>query len=117
MSAEKLLVVDDETLSRSLVKKILAHLGYKHLDSAFDGLDAWSQLQQTSYDWVFLDLDMPGLTGTELIEKIHSSAPNTRIVVVTGDKCSDTKQSLINKGVVAVLGKPFSKDEIQAIFH
>jgi CheY-like chemotaxis protein len=109
MSRQSLvLVVDDEIAVRSMETRILQAGGYDVRDApgaaeAFAMLDAG-----LAPDLVIADLDMPGLSGEEMVRHIHASRPNLKVLYVTGniDRLLDSR-SLLWEGE-AFLDKPFT---------
>ncbi|MEO5367505.1 MAG: response regulator [Magnetococcus sp. WYHC-3] len=66
----KVLLADDEDGSRLLLSRILSHLG-QSVSACADGLQAWSHIQETTFDLVLLDRRMPGLDGVELARRLR----------------------------------------------
>jgi two-component system LytT family response regulator len=79
----KILIVDDEKLSTSRITRLLNELGYEDITSFNDPNDALENIQKTKYDVVFLDIQMPGITGLELANHILSVEPQTFIIFQT----------------------------------
>jgi len=76
----KILVVDDEKLAGDRLTRILTELGYEDITVFNNALDALADVVQNRYDIVFLDIQMPNITGIELANKILEYEPNTFIV-------------------------------------
>ena len=69
----RVLIVDDEELSRSLLSSIVGEAtGYVVADVKRNGREAIESLQRESFDIVFLDIQMPGLTGIEVVERTQA---------------------------------------------
>jgi len=114
MQTEKnILVVDDDTVVRELLVRILRSENYAVGDAA-DGAEALAKLQADVYDLVLLDLGMPGMSGVELYESITRCLPSysTKVVVMTGDFLGDYKQILNPIGDPPIIIKPFGIDEL-----
>lgn len=85
---KRILVVDDNRLER----RIILHILKEHfsndiiIDEAPEGLSAVNMLSHTVYDLVVTDLIMPKIEGLELIRKIKSDYPTTRIIAISGGK-------------------------------
>jgi DNA-binding LytR/AlgR family response regulator len=73
------LVVDDEPLALDVVVTYLHQLGIEHIDTCGNGIEAFQQLRQHTYDLLFLDIEMPQLTGFDLLK----SLPHRPLVVIT----------------------------------
>lgn len=73
------LVVDDEPLAADIVVNFLQQLGVSSISRCSNGIDAFQRLQQQSFDLLFLDIEMPQLTGFDLLK----SLPQRPLVVIT----------------------------------
>jgi CheY-like chemotaxis protein len=79
----RILVVEDDDDIRRLNTEILAGSGYE-VDAAVDGAKAWEALQLHDYDLVITDNNMPGITGLELIKRLHEFHPQLPVIMATG---------------------------------
>jgi two-component system LytT family response regulator len=79
----KILIVDDEQLASSRVQRLLEELGFEDITVFNDAIEASNHIQKEKYDLVFLDIQMPGITGLELANKILELEPDTFIVFQT----------------------------------
>jgi DNA-binding LytR/AlgR family response regulator len=79
MTTLQCLVVDDEPLAIDVVVNYLQKLGIQHIHTCANGIEAFQQLQQHSFDLLFLDIEMPQLTGFDLLK----SLPQRPLVVIT----------------------------------
>jgi DNA-binding NtrC family response regulator len=103
-----ILVVDDDELIRATVVRIIQILGHE-VESASRAEEALRLLQRHSFDAVCTDLEMPGMTGEELIQHIRSRWPSTATVLFTGRLPVDTGIAAEADGF---LGKPFAAEEL-----
>lgn len=78
----KILIVDDEREITENIAEFLQRKGYS-ADVAFDGKRAWDLIKTNNYDIVFLDFNMPELTGLEVIEYIKKNNIKTKTVMIT----------------------------------
>src|SRR5262249_17787900 len=79
------LIVDDETSARSRLTRLLrAHQDIAIVGEAQDGLDAITQIERLRPDLVFLDIEMPGLTGFEVLHSLQAGIPTPLVIFVTG---------------------------------
>ncbi|MEL6468964.1 MAG: response regulator, partial [Cyanobacteria bacterium J06623_4] len=80
----RILVVDDSMTVRAMEKKLLQNQGYL-VDLAVDGAEGWNTVRMNAYDLVITDVDMPRMSGIELIEHMRAYAPtqNMPIIVVS----------------------------------
>jgi len=107
----KIIIVDDEHLALSRVERLLREIGYENIDSFTDPLEALQSIAHTDYDVAFLDIEMPGMSGLELANKILESTPNTNIVFQTA--YSEHAIEAYETGVIDYLLKPTSKERVE----
>jgi two-component system sensor histidine kinase and response regulator WspE len=79
---KSVLVVDDSATVRETQRKILESEGFD-VDTAIDGVDGWNSFRLSKYDIIVSDVDMPRMTGFELVEKIRSINTKIPIVIVS----------------------------------
>lgn len=73
-----------------------------------DGEAALERLNGRSYDWILLDVGLPGLDGFELLPRIRELAPASRVVVCSGLPLGDGRKRALEGGAVDFLEKPLS---------
>ena len=112
MPIEKVLVVDDDTLSREFLYEALKRCDYE-VEVSGTGEDAWEIFQREPSDVVFTDMRMPGMTGMELLEKIRESSPETAIIMVTAYGAVEDAVEAMKLGAFDYLLKPISPDQIE----
>ncbi len=110
----KILVVDDEVVSRKKLKMLTQSLGYTTI-SASNGEDAWTLWQREKPQIVISDWIMPGMSGLDLCRKIRESSSDryTFLIIVT---VLDSKDSIItgmNAGADDYVTKPYNKEELR----
>ena len=79
---EKILIVDDDNELRSCLSIILAELGYSS-DTASSGEEAMNRVEKDEYKVVLLDLMMPGINGMDVLGRIKSHSPQTKVIMIT----------------------------------
>ena len=115
MSSEaRILVVDDEMGIREGCKRALSAEGYC-VDDAEDGNAGLEKVKENGYDLLLVDLMMPGMSGLELIAKIHLIDPEIILLVITGHATIETAVEAMKKGAYDYLPKPFSPDALIAV--
>src|SRR5262249_25076260 len=82
MSIQRVLIVDDESLSREFLMEAVQALGCR-ADAVPDGSQALERLRSRSYDLLITDLRMPGIDGLELIKQALSASPGLPTVLLT----------------------------------
>lgn len=102
------LVADDEVPLRNLLQRLLTRRGFA-VDTAEDGLQASGMIEQTRYDVVLCDVQMPRMTGTQLYESLRRRQPNlaAAFVLISGDILNGPLQSFVETHQIPLLSKPF----------
>jgi DNA-binding response OmpR family regulator len=110
-----LIVEDEQHLLQSLGFTLRRH---GHEVTLVNGGESASQMLQTAgklekpYDLLITDIQLPGMTGLDLIDESRRTAAATAILVITAHGSVDIHRKLALKGVKHVLLKPFSMDEL-----
>jgi two-component system, cell cycle sensor histidine kinase and response regulator CckA len=104
----RVLVVDDEPMVRSVLRKLLALRGHTVIE-ADSGAEALSILQNEQFDVIVTDQGMPEMNGREFARRTRALLPDIPIVLLTGDTHTGTTDASIS----AVLAKPFKIDEVE----
>ena len=113
MSAiRKILVVDDDPVVSKSIDRVLASKGYAVI-SAKNGEEALSKLGTESYDLVFTDIKMPGMSGLEVAERVKAAQPWLPVVIVTGYGTDAYEARAAAAGVSDFLRKPLSPEMIE----
>lgn len=107
----KVLVVDDESSSRDLLKVALAEKGYE-TQVAPTAREALQRIDRDRPDLVLTDLKMPGLDGMELMRRIRDQSPDTLVILMTGYASLDSAIAAIREGAYDYLTKPFRLEEL-----
>ena len=110
----RVLVADDCRMNRYVMKDMLNQLGIAP-DIAASGNAALEQLQTNEYDIIMLDIQMPGLSGFDVIKqyrKLHPAAESVPIVVITGDATQEVYDECAELGVSRFLLKPVDHSKL-----
>lgn len=107
----KLLIVDDERAIRNSLKEILMDEGYE-VDVAEDGPSAIGMVGKEHYDVIFCDIKMPGMEGTEVLEKLIAEGIDSSIIMISGHGDIDTAVDCIKKGAFDFIQKPLDLNRI-----
>jgi len=108
------LFADDETSLQQLMSIELPRMGYE-VTVCPDGSTAVAALKRNTYDCVLVDLDMPGLSGIEVIAETKRLSPDTEAVVLTGKSSLETAVAALRHGAFDYLTKPCKLIEIDAL--
>lgn len=111
----KILVVDDFSTMRRIVKNILKQIGFSNIDEAEDGNNALVKLKQDKYDMVVSDWNMPNMTGLDLLKAIRADGVinKTPVLMVTAEAKKENVLEAIQAGVNNYIVKPFTADTLK----
>lgn len=101
----KILVVDDSGLSRRISRKILEDAGHEVVEAG-DGIVALERYFLDKPELVLLDITMEGMTGFDVLEKLRQMDAAARVMIVTADIQSSTRQITRESGAVGFVSKP-----------
>ena len=119
----KILIVDDFSTMRRIVKNLLNDLGYTHTTEADDGKSAWPMLQSGDFEFVVTDWNMPGMTGIDLLKNIRGDARLAAlpVLMVTAEAQREQIIEAAKAGVNGYIIKPFTavtlKEKLDKIFQ
>ncbi len=112
----KILIVDDSTLSRGILRRILQTEGHSIIE-AKNGLMGIESYYIEKPDLVLLDIAMPDMQGTEVLEKLLAFDDRARIVMATADLQELTRASVMAAGALGYLTKPYNPEAVLAIVN
>lgn len=119
----KILVVDDFSTMRRIIKNLLRDLGFTNADEADDGNTALPMLQTGKYDFLVTDWNMPGMTGIDLLRAVRAddNLKTLPVLMVTAEAKRDQIVAAAQAGVNGYVVKPFTaavlKEKIDKIFE
>lgn len=117
--ALNILVVDDSETVRAIIGKTLrlAQIPVNELYEASNGEEGLAVLREHWVDLVFSDINMPVMTGEEMIEKMREDdmLKGTPVVVVTTEGTTTRIEQLMQKGVLAYIRKPFTPEALRKV--
>lgn len=105
------LVVDDDRGIRFTLEGIIDDEGYM-VRGAEDGYQAIELVKEITFQWVFMDIRMPGLNGVETYLEIKKISPESRVVMMTGFSVEELVNQALEEGVFAVLYKPLPVEQV-----
>ncbi len=108
MSKPRVLVVDDDNLMRQILKAILSDEGFQVAGEARDGTAALQMADRLRPDLICLDVNMPGLSGIEVLKHVQERIPGTKVVMITGDSSMATVRDAVSHGAMGYILKPFN---------
>jgi len=111
-----ILVVDDEVRMRESVRDLLHAYGHASTVAA-DGHVALELLRQEPIELILLDLNMPEMSGMELLDRVKQEFPDVDVVIVSGEATFDNATEALRQGVSDFLRKPYSPVELLGIIE
>ena len=112
----KILLADDEPDITDPLKEHLFIEGYD-VKTVYDGEEAISSFFKDKYDLIILDLYMPKIDGFEVLRKIKSDSPSTKIIILSGHTFPENLKKCKSLGAEIILPKPSSIKEILDAIH
>lgn len=119
----KILVVDDFSTMRRIIKNLLRDLGFNNTDEADDGTTALPKLQGGGYDLLITDWNMPGMQGIDLLKAVRADPKlaSMPVMMVTAEQKKEQIIEAAKAGVNGYIVKPFTaatlKEKLEKIFE
>ena len=119
----KFLIVDDFSTMRRIVRGLLKEMGCHNADEAEDGAVALRMLKAQKYDFVVSDINMPNMTGFDLLKAVKADAglKHLPVLMVTAEARKVDIVLAAQSGAAGYIVKPFTKatleDKVQKIFQ
>ena len=119
----KILIVDDFSTMRRIIKNLLRDLGFSNTDEADDGNTALPKLQAGNYDFLVTDWNMPGMQGIDLLKAVRADPKlaSLPVLLVTAEAKKEQIVEAAQAGVNGYVIKPFTaatlKEKIDKIFE
>lgn len=119
----KILIVDDFSTMRRIIKNLLRDLGFTNTSEADDGSTALPMLEGGKYDFLVTDWNMPGMQGIDLLKAVRSNPElvSLPVLMVTAESKKEQIVEAAQAGVNGYVVKPFTaatlKEKIDKIFE
>ncbi len=119
----KILIVDDFSTMRRIVKNLLRDLGFNNTQEADDGLTALPMLKKGEFDFVVTDWNMPGMQGIDLLKHIRADdeLKHLPVLMITAEAKREQIIEAAQAGVNGYIVKPFTaatlKEKLDKIFE
>ena len=119
----KILIVDDFSTMRRIIKNLLRDLGYTNTQEADDGLTALPMLKGGDFDFLVTDWNMPGMQGIELLKEVRADEKlaSLPVLMVTAEQKREQIVEAAQAGVNGYIVKPFTavtwKEKLDKIFE
>ena len=119
----KILIVDDFSTMRRIIKNLLRDLGFNNTEEADDGNTGLPKLQSGNFDFLVTDWNMPGMTGIDLLRAVRADdkLKSLPVLMVTAEAKKEQIVMAAQEGVNGYIVKPFTaqtlKEKIDKIFE
>ncbi|MGQ9603881.1 MAG: response regulator [bacterium] len=114
MDKRRILVVDDQDSMRLLLQDMLEEIGYQ-VSLAEGGIQALRMLEESQFDLVLSDLNMPEIDGEALLKEIKTRHPSLPVVIITGYGTFHTEKRLMREGADGYISKPCTLAKIERV--
>lgn len=108
----RVLIVDDSMVMRSFLEKIYIENGYEVVGTAVDGADAIEKYEATRPDIMTLDIIMPKMKGTEVLERIITKYPEAKVLMATSVKDARIVMKCLKIGAKRYIIKPYDSEAV-----
>lgn len=111
----RILIVDDFSTMRRIVRNLLKEIGYTHTDEAEDGAAALAMLRGGGFDFVVSDLNMPNMDGFELLREMRQDAQLKAlpVLVVSAEAKKEDIVNAAQAGASGYIVKPFTRATLE----
>jgi|SRR3989339_733315 len=113
-----LMIVDDSATMRKIISRVVEMSGlvFGRMEEASSGTEALEKLQAAPVDVVLCDINMPEMSGSELVRRVREELPKcngTKIIMVSAESCQDRIENLMAAGADGYITKPFTPEKFQ----
>jgi two-component system chemotaxis response regulator CheY len=111
----KMLVVDDFSTMRRIVRNLLKELGYTNVDEAEDGVAAMQKLKGGNFQFVITDWNMPNMTGIELLKviRVDPTLKHLPVLMITAEAKKENIIEAAQSGASGYIVKPFTAGTLE----
>lgn len=111
----RILVVDDFSTMRRIIRNLLRELGFQNIQEADDGNTAWPMLQRGEFDFLVTDWNMPGMAGIDLLKHVRADATlrSLPVLMVTAEAKREQIVEAAQAGVNGYIVKPFTAETLR----
>ena len=112
-----LLIVDDSTFSRNMIKRALPSEWDVNVTEASCGQEALNLCQSTQFDIIFLDLTMPDIDGLDVLQLLNERNYRSRVFIISADIQESSKQIAKERGAIDFFAKPVETDTLLSMLQ
>jgi two-component system chemotaxis response regulator CheY len=110
------LIVDDSTTSRNIIKKEVEKLGHKVIGEAQDGWEGLHRYQELKPDIILSDIEMPNLNGYDMLEQLLKLNKDIKVAYITSVVNAQLIKKLLALGAFYSITKPINSTKLKVIF-
>ena len=111
----KVLIVEDDAVISNAIEKVLKKKGLE-VAATDSGIGVMDLIKEHSPEVVLLDINLPGMSGLNILEEIKKQNPSLKVVMITAVIDHETEQKALNLGANAFLKKPFMVEVLERLF-
>ena len=109
----KILVIDDSTLMRRILRQYLEQAGFEVEDwLPLSAMEIPERIESSAPDLVLSDYQMPGVNGLTVAKMVKKANPNTPVIILSAIRDPEVEANLVKFGVKRVLGKPIDAESL-----
>jgi DNA-binding NtrC family response regulator len=112
MNAARILIVDDDEAIRELLKEFFLGLGYE-LDTAANGTEALTVINQHDFECIISDNVMPDMSGLELLKRLTEQGKKIPFLMITGHPTIETAVEVMKQGAYDYITKPLQLEDVR----
>jgi putative nucleotidyltransferase with HDIG domain len=113
----RVMIVDDDPMVGETLGMFFEHLNFKNVTILDRGEKALAEIDSDFFDYIFMDLMMPGIGGLETLKRIHENHQLTNVIIMTGYPTMETVIDAMRHGASDFLVKPFRLQDIKIILE
>lgn len=114
----RVLIVDDSSSVRQIVQKVIQGSVFNcEVTQAGDGETALTLARSSQFDVVFLDCNMPGLSGVNTMKRLSIIQPSLKVVMISAEHNVVTENNAMDGGACGFLHKPFNSQDVDRVLH
>lgn len=115
--SDSLLIVDDSSFSRRMIKRAIPQSWEVSITEASGGEDALSQCSNSNFDILFLDITMPDIDGIEVLKRLKAMEYSASVYVISADIQPAIREEAFQLGAKGFLPKPISAEELESFLR
>jgi len=115
---EQILFIDDDTDSLAMYVRAVSLAGH-HADIASSVNEGWDLIEEKSYDLIFVDLNIPGVSGFDMLQRMQKDSKTKKIpvIVISAMPEDSLVDDVLNAGAQLFLEKPVALDELYSVIE